>query len=163
MNTFVQKLDRLCASMVRPLAFLIVLITRLALGLSFFFAGKGKLADLENVTKNFEGLGIPMASIQAPFVGGLELVGGAAIALGLLTRPFAAILSMVMVVALISAHGGDMSAAFAFDGKRQLIDIHAFFYLLFLLWIWVYGPGRLSVDSLLFDTEAQPQGKSAKS
>ncbi|MBL8899101.1 MAG: DoxX family protein [Planctomycetes bacterium] len=163
MNAFVQKLDRLCAGMARPLAFLVALITRLALGLSFFFAGKGKLADLDATTKNFEALGIPLASIQAPFVGGLELVGGAALALGLLTRPFAAILSVVMVVALISAHSGDVSASFAFDGKQQLINIHAFYYLLFLLLIWIHGPGRLSVDSLLFDTEAQPQGKGAKS
>jgi putative oxidoreductase len=163
MNALVQKLDRICAATARPLGFLVALITRLALGISFFFAGKGKLADLEGATKGFENLGIPLASFQAPFVGGLELVGGAAIALGLLTRPFAALLSVVMVVALITAHGADVSASFAFDGKQELIKIHAFYYLLFLLWIWIHGPGRVSADSLIFDTEAQAKGKSAKS
>jgi putative oxidoreductase len=162
MNALVQKLDRVCAGMARPLGFLVALVTRLALGISFFFAGKGKLDDLANTTKQFEGLGIPLAFVQAPFVAGLELVGGVAIALGFLTRPFCALLSVVMVVALVSAHSGDVSASFAFDGKQQLINIHAFYYLLFLLWIWVHGPGRLSADSLLFDTEAQPQGKPAK-
>jgi putative oxidoreductase len=89
-------------------------------------------------------------------------VGGAAIALGLLTRPFAAILSIVMVVALITAHSADVGATFAFDGKKELIKIHAFYYLLFLLWIWIHGPGRVSADSLIFDTEAQANGKAAK-
>ena len=163
MNAFVQKLDRLCAGMARPLAFLVAFATRFGVGVSFFFHGKAKLADLGKTTQGFENLGIPLASIQAPLVGGLELVGGAALVLGLLTRPFAAILSVIMLVGLVTAHGKQLGTAITFDGTQHFIDITALAYLLFLLWIWIHGPGRLSVDSLLFDTEAQPQGKGAKS
>lgn len=162
MNALVQKLDRLCAGIVRPLGFLVALATRLGVGISFFFHGKAKLADLTKTTEGFETLGIPLASIQAPLVGGLELVGGIALALGLLTRPFAALLSVIMIVGLITAHGTQLGAALAFDGKQHFIDITALAYLLFLLWVWIHGPGRVSADSLIFDTEAQANGKSSK-
>ena len=49
---------------------------RLNLGLLFAMAGWGKFGNLENTTKFFASIGIPMANIQAPMVAGFELIGG---------------------------------------------------------------------------------------
>lgn len=50
--------------------------TRLALGWVFVQSGWGKLHNLENAIGYFDSLGIPATHLQAPFVAGVELVGG---------------------------------------------------------------------------------------
>ena len=49
---------------------------RMALGWVFVQSGWGKLHNLPRVVEYFSSLGIPAPQLQAPFVAGVELVGG---------------------------------------------------------------------------------------
>jgi putative oxidoreductase len=74
----------------------------------------------------------------------IELVGGLLIALGLITR----------IAALISS--GEMAVAyFMMHAKGEFFPIQnhgeaAVFYCFVFLFIFFYGPGRMSLDALLF-------------
>jgi len=79
------------------------LLARITVGWVFLWAGWGKLGALPQVIENFRGWGVPMAEVMAPFVSGLEFVGGILLLCGLFTRVIAALLMVVMVVAIRSA------------------------------------------------------------
>ena len=123
------------------------LVTRLAFGQAFALTGWGKLHNLENTTKFFESLGIPAANVQAPMVATIEFVGGLLLVLGLGTRFAALLLTGTMVVALLTAHGSDIAAAFQLDkGFDAAAPIP---YLVATLWLLAKGAGTLSLDALI--------------
>ena len=62
------------------------LLARITVGWVFLWAGWGKLGALPQVIENFRGWGVPMAEVMAPFVSGLEFVGGILLLCGLFTR-----------------------------------------------------------------------------
>src|SRR5258708_7650387 len=76
---------------------------RLPRGVVFVQTGWGKLHSLGDVTKFFTDLGIPAPAFQATLVATTELVGGALLVAGLLTRLAAAPLAFTMVVAILTA------------------------------------------------------------
>lgn len=80
---------------------------RLALGASFIYHGFPKLFTVgghEQTVGMLGGIGVPAASSVAWFLGGLEVIGGALLILGLLTRPIALLLAIEMGVALFRVH-----------------------------------------------------------
>jgi putative oxidoreductase len=84
-----------------------------------------------------------MPEILAPFVSGLEFVGGIALILGLFTRMFAAPLIVVMIVAIKAAFWEQV------DSLEYLLGLVEFAYLAIFLWLSVAGPGSVSLDHLL--------------
>jgi putative oxidoreductase len=62
------------------------LVLRLTIGFMFFSGALSKLGDLGKFTAMFASLGIPAAQVLAPVTAVVELVGGAALMLGLGTR-----------------------------------------------------------------------------
>lgn len=81
------------------------LFLRLSIGFMFFSGAVGKLSDLGTFTAMFNGLGIPGAPVVAPAVAIIELVGGAALMLGLATRAVSLVLALDMVGALLTDIG----------------------------------------------------------
>ena len=79
------------------------LLVRVAVGATFASTGLGKLEHLDRTIGFFRELGIPAPELQAPFIGGLELVGGICVALGLFTRLAAVPLAGTMLVAIATA------------------------------------------------------------
>ena len=81
-------------------------LLRIALGLVFLAHGIQKLVvwGLFGGVPFFEAVGIPFAGIAAPATAVAETVGGACLLLGLATRPAAAILSVIMLVAALTVH-----------------------------------------------------------
>ncbi|HEX6292526.1 MAG TPA: DoxX family protein [Herpetosiphonaceae bacterium] len=78
------------------------LLLRLGIGLTFFFAGLGKvLGGTAGVAGFFGSLGIPLAGLMGPFVAYLELIGGLALILGVFTRGFGLLFAADMLVALL--------------------------------------------------------------
>ncbi len=153
----IQRVARLGLRITGALAFLAPLLTRLVIGVGFYYTGSGKLGNLEKVTSFFTDLGIPFPAANAAFIGGLELVGGICLVLGLGTRIFAALLSCSMIVALMTADGKMWLEKFPAD----LTDVTSFTYLLFLIWLVLYGPGPVSIDRLLskwLHLDAEPGG-----
>jgi putative oxidoreductase len=131
------------------LSFLAPLLTRLVVGQAYFFTGRGKLQNFENTVGFFSELGIPFPAANAAFVSRLEYYGGMLLIAGLLTRVVALGLAGSMVVALMTADKETFVAALMGRGDASLTDIAAFVYLLFLVWLILFGPGPISLDALL--------------
>ncbi|PIT99453.1 MAG: DoxX family protein [Bdellovibrionales bacterium CG10_big_fil_rev_8_21_14_0_10_45_34] len=119
------------------------LLSRLAIGWVFLWAGYGKLGNLAQVTGFFESLGIPFASVQAPFIAVLELVGGLALILGLGTRVFSFLLASTMAVAILTAHKDDINVF------SDIFKIYEFVYILVFSFLITNGAGKVSGDSVL--------------
>jgi len=143
-----KKLARTGLRVFRSLFFLAPTATRLVLGLGFLGTGMGKWQNFENTVSFFTDLGIPAPAANAAFVATLELVGGGALLVGLLTRLFSLGLASTMVVALMTA---DKESFLQSWGSASAVptDVTAFTYLLLLTWLIVSGPGPLSLDHLL--------------
>ncbi|MGH7418229.1 MAG: DoxX family protein [Candidatus Rokuibacteriota bacterium] len=146
------------------LAFLPPLLTRLVMGQAFYQTGSGKLRNFDNTVAFFTDLGIPMPELNAAFVSRLELYGGLLLIVGLATRLLAAGLLSTMVVALMTADRDGFVQALRGTGEAGLTDVVPFVYLLFLLWLVIAGPGKLSLDALLerfLGSEPAPQPATA--
>ena len=110
-------------------------IARIVVGLLFLEHGSAKL------------LGFPMTPMPQPALmsllglqGVIELVGGALLAAGFLTRPVAFILAGDMAVAYFMAHAPKNLFPILNGGDAAIL--YCFIFLLF----FVAGPGRWSVD-----------------
>lgn len=130
-------------------AFLAPLLTRIVVGWAFYLTGSGKWAHFDNTVTFFTELGIPFPQANAAFVSTLELVGGICLILGLLTRVMAAGLASTMVVALLTADKQRFLESWSTASDISPTDISAFVFLLFFLWLVLYGPGLISLDTLL--------------
>jgi putative oxidoreductase len=124
-----------------------LLLTRLVFGQAFLVTGWGKLGNLAGITKFFEELGIPLASVQAPMVATIEFVGGILLLLGLGTRYVTLLLMSTMLVALATAHRGDFGPAFLLE--KSFDDVTPLPFLVGLLWLFARGAGPLAADRLL--------------
>jgi putative oxidoreductase len=141
-NTSLGRLWNRAASAARPVAFLPPLVLRLVLGVTFASSGWGKLNNLDAITRYFESLGIPGATVQAPFVAGLEFVGGLLLVLGLGTRIAALLLASVMAVALLTAIWPSVG------GVRELLGSIEAVYLAAFMYLAAHGAGAASIDQL---------------
>jgi putative oxidoreductase len=131
------------------LAFLAPLVTRVVVGWAFYLTGSGKWAHFDNTVTFFTELGIPFPQANAAFVATLELVGGICLVLGLLTRLFATGLASTMAVALMTADKERFLESWNTASDFSPTDISSFVFLLFFLWLALYGPGVVSLDALL--------------
>ena len=116
------------------------LAVRLAAGVTFLGFSLGKFIRHDAERGAFERYGIPFPDGATYLIGGLELVGGAALLIGLLVRPFAFALACNMV--------GAISTAGRIDGGpvHLLVAPTLLTGMLFLLWA---GPGAASLDGRL--------------
>jgi putative oxidoreductase len=131
------------------IAFVAPLATRLVIGSTFLQTGWGKLHHLPRTAAFFASLGIPFPTLNAEFVSGLELVGGAFLVAGLGTRAFAAALSGSMTVALLTADRQAFLSAWSPASDSTPTDVASFTFLLFLAWLVLFGPGKASLDHLV--------------
>lgn len=125
------------------LAWLPALFARVAIGAVFFQSGLGKLRNLDQVTEFFTGLGIPLATVQAPAIAALELAGGALIVLGLGTRIAAALLACVMIVATATAIWPHLGS------WRDVLGTVETAYFAIFVYLVVHGAGALSLDTIV--------------
>jgi putative oxidoreductase len=119
-------------------------VARLTLGILFVSTGWGKVHSLAKVTAYFTELGIPFPGIQAPMVSFIELIGGALLVVGLASRLAAMPLMGSMVVAIVTAQRANV------HGLPDLFGLVEWTYFALLLWVALAGPGKLSLDHLLF-------------
>ena len=125
------------------LAWLGPLFARLVTGWVFVGTGWGKLTHLPLVTENFANWGIPAPGLLAPFVSGVEFVGGLFLLAGFLTRISAGALGVVMIVAVKAAQWESVESIGGLLGLEEVM------YLALFLWLAVAGAGRVSLDRLL--------------
>lgn len=121
---------------------------RVIVGLVFLSEGIQKFVFANELgVGRFAKIGIPAPEVMAPFVGFLEILGGAGLLVGLATRLLAVPLSISMTVAIITTkmaalpHVGIWKTLH--EARTDMLMIGS---LLFLL---VVGSGRLSLDARL--------------
>ena len=126
------------------------LVLRVTVGFMFASGSVDKLRDIDGFTSMFEGLGIPLASVQAPMVATIELVGGMALMVGPGTRVVSALLACTMVVAILTAVGPPLleehpSVWYFLSNLFYLSE-----WLLFgiLTWLVCAGADRASLDAM---------------
>ncbi|MDF9749832.1 DoxX family protein [Arthrobacter sp. ES3-54] len=114
----------------------------------FLFAAHGwqKFSEftIPGTQAAFTQMGVPAAQVAAPVIATLELVGGIALILGVLTRVFAALLAVDMLGALFLVHAS--AGVFAATGGYELVLILA----AAALAVALVGAGKVSVDKVLF-------------
>lgn len=82
----------------------LLLIGRVLLALMFILSGFGKLGDLAGTAGYIASGGLPFASLLAPVVGLLELLGGLAIVVGFQARWAALVLGLFTLAASVLFH-----------------------------------------------------------
>jgi putative oxidoreductase len=124
-----------------------LLLIRLYWGWQLIQSGWGKLHNLEKVTDYFTSLGLPMPAQMAVFISCVELFGGIFLALGLLSR----LTALVLTVNLISAYIiGDREALFSiFSDPDKFYAAAPYTFLVASLIVLIFGAGKLSLDELL--------------
>ncbi|WP_432548240.1 DoxX family protein [Kineococcus sp. SYSU DK004] len=128
-----------------PVRDLALLLTRVAVGAVFVAHGWQKLSTngIEGTAAFFDSVGIPAATAAAWFSALVELVGGAALVVGLAV-PVAGLLLLVnMVGAFAFVHAG--SGLFVDQGGYELVLVLGAVSLL----LAVVGAGRYSLDHLV--------------
>ncbi len=136
-----------------PFGHVVLLALRLVWGWQFLTTGLGKLQNHARVTDFFTSLGIPLPGLNAWFIGGLELVGGALLLLGLLSRPIALLLTCNMLVAYVTA---DRPALFGvFHDLDAFLKADPFWFLFVSVVVLTLGPGALSLDRWIARTLAK--------
>ncbi len=149
MRTTLQEALRIAQKATVLVQPILPLVTRVVIGHAFIVAGLGKLGHFDATASFFASIGIPVPELNAGFIATLELIGGAALVIGLATRVFAALLSSSMIIALFTAHASEVLQALNLAGSPALSDITAFVFLLFLGWLVAFGAGAFSADRIL--------------
>jgi putative oxidoreductase len=135
----------------------ILLIMRVYWGLSFFQTGKGKLMDLSKPTEYFQSLGIPFPHQQAILAGCTECVGGLLLAAGLASRLVSIPLTVVMIVAYLTAENEALKAIF--NNTDKFTSATPFLFLLTVLIVLAFGPGAFSLDWVVAKIYGKKKGE----
>ncbi|NUT70566.1 DoxX family protein [Pseudarthrobacter sp. C4D7] len=124
---------------------------RIVLGFLFAAHGWQKFNEwtIAGTQASFARMGVPAADLMAPAVAVLELAGGIALILGVLTRVVAALLVVDMLGALFLVHAP--AGVFAANGGYELVLLLAAASFALAL----TGAGRLSLDRALFGRRPQ--------
>ncbi len=124
-----------------------LLAIRLYWGWQFFLTGKGKLTSLDKVTEFFASLNIPLPGFNAAMAGTTETLGGLLIVVGLASRLTSIPLIGVLVVAYLTADFDSLKMIFSEPDKFMAAT--PFLFLLAMLIVLIFGPGKFSIDHLL--------------
>jgi len=121
-------------------------VVRILVGIIFMAHGSQKLFGLfggyglEGTAQYMASLGLTPGYLMALLSGGSEFFGGLALVIGLLARPAAALLTVMLVVAILSVHihNGLFMANNGYEFALALLGG--------ALAVLIEGAGRLSVD-----------------
>lgn len=142
---------RRTANALNDLGWLPNLLLRLTVGFMFVSGAVGKLGNLGKFTAMFVSLGIPAAQVLAPVTAMVELVGGAALMLGVGTRLVSLLLAGDMAGALITDIGPNLAQKYPapWDFFSNLFYSSEWLLLGLLLWLLCAGAGKAGLDGLV--------------
>lgn len=119
------------------------LLARLFVGCLFLLSGWGKIHKLAWFGSLFAGWGIPYPFVMAWVPAKTELIGGALILVGLLTRIVAIPMIINMLVAITVVKLKEVHSVLDFVSTDEPL------YAIVLIWLMLDGAGSISLDYLL--------------
>ena len=125
----------------------LLLAVRLYWGWQFAQTGWGKLHNLGHVAQFFASLNLPAPHATALFIGLVEFVGGILFALGFGARLVSLVLFINMTVAYWTADRQAFTGILSAPDKFYAAAPYTFLFASLL--ILCFGPGKLSLDSLI--------------
>jgi putative oxidoreductase len=137
-NTFANKLGSIKDY---PL-----LLIRLVLAYGFFGPAMKKLKNTQEIFEWFEGIGIPFPVINAYLTTYTEFIGFIFLAVGFATRLISIPLIIIMLVAIKTVH---LNNGFVAANNGFEIPLYYAIMLFVLFVLFVYGPGKYSLDVYL--------------
>jgi putative oxidoreductase len=124
-----------------------LLFVRMYWGWQLAQSGWGKLHNLSNVSDFFMSLNLPYPAQTAIFISCVEFFGGILLALGLLSRTTALVLTINMIVAYVTADREALLSVFSDPDKFYAAAPYTF--LVASVIILLFGPGKLALDALI--------------
>ncbi len=146
-NSFLQTFYKGLIAVGESLQSILLLVIRLFWGYGFFQGAQSKFNDIPGTIAFFEKIGIPFAKLNVYDVASTELVGGLLLMIGLATRLVSIPLMIVMIGAYLTAHFESVKSLL--DDPNTFVKEAPFNYLLACLILFVFGPGKLSLDYVL--------------
>lgn len=146
--SLLSRLNALLATVGGLLQCPLLLVIRLYWGWQFFLTGRGKLLHLDRTANFFASLGIPAPKLNAVLASCTECSCGILLLLGLFSRFASPALIAVMCVAYLTADSEALHSIFSNPDK--FLGADPFLFLFAALIVFVFGPGRISLDALLF-------------
>lgn len=150
MNSFIQSVGEKYRLLVSGLNYLqspFLLLLRIYFFWQLFQTGQGKLTNLGKVSDYFASLGIPLPGVSATITGLFETFGSVLLIVGLASRLTAIPITVVMIVAYLTADFEAVSKFFSDPDKFVKAD--PFPFLFTALIILVFGPGKISLDAAI--------------
>lgn len=150
MNGFIQSVGekyRWLASTLNYLQSPFLLLLRIYFFWQLFQTGQGKLTNLGKISDYFASLGIPLPGVSATITGLFETFGSVLLIVGLASRLTAIPITVVMIVAYLTADFEAVSKFFSDPDKFVKAD--PFPFLFTALIILVFGPGKISLDAAI--------------
>jgi len=138
-----------------------LLAVRLYWGWQLVQSGWGKLHNLPKVTDFFTSLNLPMPAEMAVLISCVEFFGGIFLAVGLLSRLTALILTVNMIMAYVTADTEALRSIFSDPDKFYAAAPYTF--LIASLIILIFGPGKVCLDTLLERQLGPPEARDSKS
>jgi putative oxidoreductase len=126
----------------------LLLLIRLCWGIQFFMTGHGKLEHIDNVIKFFTSLHIVFPVMNAYLVGCTEMIGGALLTVGFVSRLAAIPLTFTLIVAYLTSEQPALEKLVHFD-VDPFLTADPFLFMFACLIILAFGPGIFSLDYLI--------------
>jgi len=143
MKSFIIKTAKIFSKLKSALEDFPLLFMRLTLAYGFYVPAKMKINNINDIASWFESLGIPLPGFNAYLAAGTEAFGVVLLTLGLGTRIITLPLMITMAVAIFTVHYQN-----GFNAGDNGFEI-PLYYLIMLFTLFVFGPGRLSLDFLI--------------
>ena len=126
---------------------LFLLYIRLVWGHQCFRTGLSKFVHVDTVSQFFSSLNLVQPTLLAYTVATCEIIGGALLFIGFMSRLASIPIIIIMVSALAFAHSvAFVELRFLFE-PILLVRQAPYPFLLMALLIFIFGPGRLSIDA----------------
>jgi uncharacterized membrane protein YphA (DoxX/SURF4 family) len=120
-----------------------LLVIRIGMAFAFFWAGYGKASDPAGfgmMLQNMAGIQPEMATSMALMIGILEIISGALVLSGLLTRP-AAIFQTAILIGAMVMFGFDFTTGPAIWKDPTMLGV--------AIGLVIYGSGKFGIDFLI--------------
>ena len=140
------KMLGVCNAIAKKLEFtkdIPLLLMRLVLAYGFWGPAMMKWKNMDGIVDWFAGMGIPFPTVNAYLSASTEVAGSVLLFIGIGVRIISIPLMVVMLVAIFTVH-----ISHGFEAGANGFEI-PLYYLIMLITLLVYGPGRYSLEGLI--------------